>query len=85
MAIGLRQVTTQSTSVSWIPAYEVLERAGLRVPLVSPNMARRISGRKSDMLDCQWIRQLLSDGLLCGSFRRADALFPFRSLVRHYR
>ncbi len=54
----------ESTSVYWIPVYEVLERAGFEVLLVSPRMTKQISGRKSDVLDCQWIWQLQSYGLL---------------------
>ena len=60
---GVTEVAMESTSVYWIPAYEVLDRAGFRVMLVPPRMTKQISGRKSDVLDCQWIRQLLSYGL----------------------
>ena len=41
-----------------------------------------MSGRKSDVLDCQWVRQLMSYGLLRGAFRAPDALCPIRSFVR---
>ena len=76
---GVKKVAMESTSVYWIPVYEVLERAGFEVMLVPPRMTKQIAGRKSDVLDCQWVWQLLSYGLLRGAFRPGDALCPLRS------
>ncbi len=69
-------------SVYSIPVYEVLERGGFEVLLVPPRMTKHIAGRKSDMLDCQWIWQLLCYGLLRGTFCRGDAGCPLRSYMR---
>ena len=79
---GVTKVAMESTSVYWIPVYEVLERAGFEVMLVPPRMTKQIGGRKSDVLDCQWIWQLMSYGLLRGAFRPADAICPLRSFMR---
>ena len=79
---GVKKVAMESTSVYWIPVYEVLERAGFEVLLVPPRMTKQIAGRKSDVLDCQWIWQLLSYGLLRGAFRPGDAVCPLRAYVR---
>ena len=79
---GVKKVAMESTSVYWIPVYEVLERAGFEVMLVPPRMTKQIAGRKSDVLDCQWIWQLQSYGLLRGAFRPSDAICPLRSYVR---
>ena len=79
---GVTKVAMESSSVYWIPVYEVLERAGFEVLLVPPRMTKQIAGRKSDVLDCQWIWQLLSYGLLRGAFRPGDAVCPLRSYVR---
>ena len=79
---GVTKVAMGSTSVYWIPVYEVLERAGFEVLLAPPRMTKQIAGRKSDVLDCQWIWQLLSYGLLRGAFRPGDAVCPLRSYVR---
>ena len=78
----VKKVAMESTSVYWIPVYEVLERAGFEVMLVPPRMTKQIAARKSDVLDCQWIWQLLSYGLLRGAFRPGDAICPLRSYVR---
>ena len=79
---GVRQVAMESTGVYWIPVFEVLDRAGFEVHLVSPRATKQVSGRKSDVLDCQWIRQLMSYGLLRGAFRAPDELCPMRSYAR---
>ena len=79
---GVREVAMESTGVYWIPVFEVLDRAGFEVHLVNPRATKQVSGRKSDVLDCQWIRQLMSYGLLRGAFRAPDALCPMRSYVR---
>ena len=85
MAGVVAKVAMESTSVYWIPVYEVLERAGFEVMLVPPRMTKQIGGRKSDVLDCQWIWQLMSYGLLRGAFRPADAVCPLRSYARQMR
>ena len=69
----------ESTSVCWMPVRKVLDRAGFEVMPVPLRMTKQISGRKSDVLDCQWIRQLLSYGLLGSAFRPGDAVCPLRS------
>ena len=63
---GVRHVAMESTGVYWIPLFEVLDRAGFKVHLANPRATRQVSGRKSDVLDCQWVRQLMSHGLLRG-------------------
>ena len=47
----------------WIPLYELLERRGFEVMLVDARHVKGVHGRKSDVLDCQWLQQLLSYGL----------------------
>ncbi len=82
---GVSKVAMEPTSVYWIPVYETLERAGFEVMLVPPRMTKQIGGRKSDVLDCQWIWQLMSYGLLRGAFRPGDAVCPLRSYARQMR
>ena len=62
--------------------FEVLERSGFEVHLVNPRATKQVSGRKSDVKDCQWIRQLMSHGLLRGAFRVPDAICPLRAYLR---
>lgn len=80
---GVTSVAMESTGIYWIPLYEVLEAAGFDVNLVNAREAKNLPGRKSDILDCQWIQQLHSYGLLKASFRPPAEIAALRSLVRH--
>jgi hypothetical protein len=60
----------------------VLEDRGIEVVLVNARHLRSVPGRKTDMLDCQWIQQLHSCGLLRGSFRPAASISRLRALQR---
>ena len=51
--------------------------------LVNSWHLRHVLGRKSDVLDCQWIQQLHSLGLLRSSFRPDAEMCALRSLLRH--
>jgi len=75
-------VAMESTGVYWIPLYELLESRGFTVLLVNARHVKNVSGRKSDVLDCQWLQQLMSFGLLHGAFRPADQVCVLRSLTR---
>jgi len=79
----VQTVAMESTGVYWIPLFEELERQGLECLLISSRSLRRVSGRKSDIQDAQWIQTLHSYGLLEGSFRPPGELVTLRTLLRH--
>jgi transposase len=81
-ACGVDTVAMESTGVYWIPLFELLESRGFTVLLVNARHVKNVSGRKSDVLDCQWLQQLMTYGLLSGAFRSADAVCIVRSLWR---
>ena len=60
----IRTVVMESTGVYWIPACQILEDRGIEVLLANPRYAKNVSGRKTDALDCQWLRTLHCYGLL---------------------
>lgn len=76
-------VAMESTGVYWIPLYEMLEAAGFEVHLVNARHVQAVPGRKSDVLDCQWLQQLMSFGLLRGAFRPAEEICALRAIWRH--
>lgn len=81
-ACAVDTVAMESTGVYWIPLFELLESRGFTVLLVNARHVKNVSGRKSDVLDCQWLQQLMSYGLLNGAFRPADEVCVLRSLWR---
>jgi transposase len=82
-ACGIDTVAMESTGVYWIPLYEILEERGIEVILVNARHVKGVPGRKTDILDCQWIQQLHTFGLLRGSFRPDAPVTALRCLVRH--
>src|SRR5262249_41758622 len=79
---GVETVAMESTGVYWVALYEVLEERGFKVKLVDARRVKNVSGRKSDVLDCQWLQQLESYGLLQAAYRPADEIVVLRSYVR---
>ncbi|WP_159911847.1 IS110 family transposase [Pantoea sp. 18069] len=75
-------VALESTGVYWIPLYEVLEASGIEVWLVNAKSVRHVSGRKSDVLDCQWLQQLHTFGLLRRAMRPEARVCEIREVVR---
>lgn len=79
---GITLVALESTGVYWVPVYEVLEAHGIGVMLVNAHNVRHVSGRKSDVLDCQWLQQLMSYGLLSAAFRPPADICALRAISR---
>jgi transposase len=78
----VESVAMESTSVYWIPLYEMLESHGIEAVLVNAQQLHNVPGRKTDCHDCQWIQVLHSCGLLRGSFRPGEAITALRAIQR---
>jgi transposase len=81
-ACRVETVVMESTGVYWIPVFQVLEARGFEVKLVDARQLKRVPGRKSDVLDCQWLQRLHTFGLLAGAFRPDDQVCVLRSYMR---
>jgi transposase len=79
---GVKTVALESTGVYWIPLYEILEQRGFEVLLVNARDLHNVRGRKRDVKDCEWLRELHSVGRLGASFRPAATIVPLRALMR---
>jgi transposase len=75
-------VALESTGVYWIPLFEILESRGFEVKLVDARRVKNVPGRKSDVLDCQWLQELHTYGLLAGAFRPPDQVCVLRGYMR---
>lgn len=75
-------VVMESTGVYWIPVFEILDQSGFKVLLADARHVKNVSGRKTDVLDCQWLQQLHSLGLVRGAFRPENDVIELRSLIR---
>ena len=82
-AQAITTVALESTSIYWIPLFELLEAEGFEVALVEPGQLKHCGARpKTDVLDAQWLQRLHTYGLLRGSFRPADAVLKLRAYWR---
>ena len=79
---GVNTVAMEATGVYWIPTYQILESSGIEVILVNAHHVKTVPGRKSDVLDCQWLQKLHTYGLLSGSFRPENEICRLRSYIR---
>src|SRR5688500_12485867 len=75
----IETVVLESTGVSGMTLFEVLEERGFEVKLVDAHYARQVPGRKTDVKDCQWLQELHTSGLLHGAFRPEDQVCVRRS------
>ena len=79
---GVETVAMESTGVYWIPLFGVLEERGFQVMLVDPRRIKNVPGRKSDVVDCQWLQQLHTYRLLSGAFRPDEDIRRLGSYLR---
>jgi transposase len=82
-ACRVTSVAMEATGVYWIPIYEILEARGIEVLLVNARHLKNVPGRKSDVADAEWLRELHSVGLLRGSFRPTEGIVTLRAYLRH--
>ena len=82
-ACRIDSVAMEATGVYWIPIYELLEERGIAVVLVNARHVKNVPGRKTDVVDCQWLQELHAVGLLRGSFRPSADIASLRAYLRH--
>jgi len=81
-AHGVTHVAMESTGVYWKPVFNLLE-GSFEVLLVNAAHIKTVPGRKTDVKDCEWITDLLSHGLLRGSFIPPEPIRDLRDLTRY--
>lgn len=82
LAHQVTHVAMESTGVYWKPVFNLLE-GSLKVLLVNAAHIKAVPGRKTDVKDCEWIADLLSHGLLKGSFIPPEPIRDLRDLTRY--
>ncbi len=75
-------VAMESTGIYWRPVFNLLED-DFTVLLVNAAHIKTVPGRKTDVKDCEWIADLLSHGLLRGSFIPPEPIRDLRDLTRY--
>ncbi len=85
LACDIKTVVMEATGVYWSPVFRMLESKGLEVLLVNPRHVKYVPGRKTDVSDCQWLRQLHTFGLLRGAFVPPQIIAEMRTFWRQRR
>jgi transposase len=75
-------VAMESTGIYWRPVFNLLE-GDFTILLVNAAHIKTVPGRKTDVKDCEWIADLLSHGLLRGSFIPPEPIRDLRDLTRY--
>jgi transposase len=80
---NIKSVSMESTSVYWLPLYELCEKNNIKAIIVNPKHVKMLPGRKTDVLDSQWLMRLHACGLLKGGFIPPQEIRALRDLARH--
>lgn len=80
---GVTDIAMEATGSYWKPVWYVLEERPFELKLVNAQHLKILPGRKSDVLDAQWLAELLEHGLLRGSFVPPPAVRELRDLTRY--
>jgi transposase len=83
VAEGVTEVAMEATGSYWKPVWYLLEDRGFDLKLVNAHHLKILPGRKSDVLDAEWIAELLEHGLLRGSFVPPPVIRELRDLTRY--
>lgn len=76
-------VAMEATGIYWVSLYQLIEAAGIEVLVVNARHVKNVRGKKTDVQDAEWIRQLHSCGLLSASFQPDGFARQLRCYMRH--
>jgi transposase len=82
-AEGVTEIAMEATGSYWKPVWYVLEERCFELKLVNAHHVKILPGRKSDVLDAEWLAELLEHGLLRASFVPPPAIRELRDLTRY--
>src|SRR3954453_14923278 len=82
-AEGVTEIAMGATGSYWKPVWYVLEERPVELKLVNAQHVKILPGRKSDVLDAEWLAELLEHGLLRGSFVPPPVIRELRDLTRY--
>ena len=82
---GVKSVAMESTGYHWKPLFLLLQDYGFETILVNARHIKNVKGRKTDVVDSQWIQLLHSLGLLDASFQLDNLTEELRQYTRQRR
>jgi transposase len=83
--LQVQLVVMESTGIYWKSAFSHLEQAGITAWVVNARFIKHVPGRKTDMMDSEWLAVLARFGLVKGSFIPPKDLRELRLISRYRR
>jgi len=83
---GVTHVGMEGTGVYWMPVYAALEAvSGITAIVANARHIKAVPGRKTDVIDAEWIARLVRYGLVRASFVPPQPIRDLRDLTRYRR
>jgi transposase len=82
-AEGVTEIAMEATGSYWKPVWYVLEERSVELKLVNAQHVKILSGRKSDVLDAEWLAELLEHGAAARQLRAAAGGSRTADLTRY--
>lgn len=79
---GIKKVAMEATGCYWKVLYTILTEAGMEVTVTNGRHVKHVPGRKTDVKDCIWIKELHGHGLLRKSFVPGKEVEELRYYMR---
>ncbi len=79
---GCTVVAMEATGVYWKPVWHVLSDGDFELVLANAKQVKNVPGRKTDVNDATWLADLLTHGLIRGSFVPDAETQVLRNLLR---
>src|SRR4051794_13114218 len=80
---GVTDIAMEATGSYWKPVWYVLEERSFHLELVNAQQVKILPGHKRDVLDAEWLAELLEHGLWRGGFVPPAAIRELRDLTRY--
>lgn len=81
-SLGIETVAMESTGSYWFQLYTILLDYGIEVCLVNAYHVKNVPGRKTDVVDAQWLQELHENGYLKACFQPDNLTREVRTYVR---
>jgi transposase len=81
-AEGVTHIVMEATGVYWKPIWHILSDGEFELVLANAAHVKNVPGRKTDVNDATWLAELLTHGLIRGSFVPDPQTQEMRDLLR---
>jgi len=82
VSLDIETVAMESTGSYWYQLYTILLDYGIEVYLVNAYHVKNVPGRKTDVIDAQWLQELHASGYLKACFQPDNLTRELRTYVR---